>query len=185
MIKRNHIESGRIYFCTFTCLNWLHLIHIANAYDEVYKWFTILQKHENDIAGFVIMPNHVHVLVYVKNEQQNINTLLANGKRFMAYAIIKRLEQMGDAGTLAILEKAVTDTERNRNKKHRVFEISSDIKACYTEKFIAQKLNYIHYNPLQEKWKLAVFPEAWFHSSAAYYITGQQHPLVDIWHYKS
>ncbi|CAN5734625.1 hypothetical protein BH10BAC2_BH10BAC2_16450 [soil metagenome] len=162
MIKRNHTESGRIYFCTFTCLNWLYLFHIANAYDEVYKWFKVLQQYENEIAGFVIMPNHVHVLVYIKNEQQSINTLLANGKRFMAYEIIKRLEKMGDVGTLAILEKAVTHAERMRNKKHRVFEISSDIKACYTEKFIEQKLNYIHYNLLQEKWKLATLPEPGF-----------------------
>ena len=92
---------------------------------------------------------------------------------------------MGETNTLAILEQAVTDAERRRNKKHRVFEISSDIKACYTEKFLEQKLNYIHYNPLQEKWKLASLPEEYFHSSAAFYITGQQHPLVDIWHYKS
>ncbi len=35
-----------------------------------------------------------------------------------------------------------------------------------------EKLNYIHRNPLQEKWNLATKPEEYFYSSANFYLTG-------------
>ncbi|MEO9022132.1 MAG: hypothetical protein ABI237_07955 [Ginsengibacter sp.] len=211
-VKRNQPENFQTYFCTFTCLNWLHLFEISNLYDELYKWFNILIKKGNQIEGFVMMPNHVHLLLFV-NKNENVNKLLANGKRFLAYEVIDRLELLQHHDILSQLSAAVTLKEKQRNKKHRVFEISSDIKACYTEEFLLQKLNYIHNNSVSGIWNLVAIPEDYFHSSAAFYtfnqhnalqgfrvdITGsiahrplretilgsnQQHPLINITHYR-
>ena len=110
--------------------------------------------------------------------------MLANAKRFLAYEIIKRLEELNQGAILVKLQNAVTPDERLRNKKHRVFQASSDIKPCYTEQFILQKLNYIHNNPLQEQWKLATSPELYPHSSASFYQLNKQHEMVKITHYK-
>lgn len=54
------------------CKNWLHLFEITNLYDEIYKWFNILITKGNEIEAFVIMPNHLHLLIFV-NETNNIN----------------------------------------------------------------------------------------------------------------
>ena len=72
------------------------------------------------------MPNHLHLLIFV-NENESINKLLANGKRFLAYEIVKRLELQKQHEILAQLQLAVTVKEKQRQKKHRVFEVSSDI----------------------------------------------------------
>lgn len=37
------------------------------------------------IIGYVIMPNHIHVLIDFIKTHQTINTIIGNGKRFMAY----------------------------------------------------------------------------------------------------
>lgn len=42
----------------------------------------------------------------------------------------------------------------------------------YARKVIEQKLDYIHNNPLQEKWNLAKRPEEYTYSSAEYYEIG-------------
>ena len=42
----------------------------------------------------------------------------------------------------------------------------------FTDKVFDQKFDYIHNNPIQEKWKLAVYPEDYRWSSARYYVTG-------------
>ncbi|MEO6637745.1 MAG: hypothetical protein ABIN25_05685, partial [Ginsengibacter sp.] len=82
-IKLTQSEDVQTYFCTFTCLNWLHLFQITNLYDELYKWFNFLITRGNRIEGFVIMPNHLHLLLFV-SKNENVNKLLGNGKRFLA-----------------------------------------------------------------------------------------------------
>jgi hypothetical protein len=74
--------------------------------------------------------------------------------------------------------------ERIRKKKHRVFIPSSDIKLCYSDKFIIQKLEYIHANPLTGKWNLASIPVDYLHSSASYYELNKENPFIKLTHYK-
>ncbi len=143
----------------------------------------MLISKKNDIEGFVIMPNHLHLLIFT-NEKDAINMILANGKRFLAYEIVKRLESKQHLEILKQLQLAVTAKEKERNKKHKVFEISSDIKPVYTEKFLLQKLNYIHNNPITSKWKLAFLPEEYFHSSAAFYLLNKDHEFVSLTHWR-
>ena len=118
-IKLTQPESIQTYFCTFTCKNWLNLFEITNLYDDIYKWFNILINKGNEIEGFVIMPNHLQLLIFV-NENENINLVLANGKRFLAYEIIKRLQLQQQHEILHQLELQVTAKEKQRKKKHRV-----------------------------------------------------------------
>ena len=44
--------------------------------------------------GYAIMPNHVHFLIRVPGGGA-INTLLGNGKRFMAYELVQGLMSAG------------------------------------------------------------------------------------------
>ena len=66
----------------------------------------------------------------------------------------------------------VNATDKARKKMHKVFEPSFDWKECRTDKFIVQKLNYMHSNPCVAR--LCVQPEEYEHSSAKFYITGEQ-----------
>ncbi len=168
------MKTDGIYFITITCYDWLPLIQITNTYDAVYKWFNYLKQKGHYITGYVIMPNHLHALIAFSNSGKNINKIIGNGKRFLAYEIVKRLKETGHHIILKQLSEAVEVTDKKRGKLHEVFEDSFDIKECMTEKFIRQKLNYIHLNPCSGKWKLAVCPEDYPHSSAKFYSTADQ-----------
>jgi REP element-mobilizing transposase RayT len=166
-------EAG-IYFLTFTCHEWLPLIQLTNGYDLVYNWFNVLSSKGHTVTGYVIMPNHLHMLLYFAGGRQSLNTLVGNGKRFMAYDIINRLENQNETALLAKLQQAVQPMDKSRGKKHEVWKDSFDVKQCRTEKFVLQKLHYIHNNPCSGKWKLADDPIHYFHSSASFYINGKQ-----------
>ena len=92
------------------------------------------------------MPNHLHSLVFTKNEKDVINFIIGESKRFMAYEIVSRLKKKGRTDLLKILHDSVTQNEIVKKKNHNFFEPSADIKEILTEKFIRQKLNYIHKN---------------------------------------
>ena len=53
-----------------------------------------------------------------------------------------------------------------------MFEDSFDAKECYTRKFITQKLDYMHKNPVSKKWQLVKDFTEYPHSSASFYENG-------------
>jgi REP element-mobilizing transposase RayT len=145
-------EKGGIFFLTITCRGWHHLFSIADGYSLVYKWFDHLKENGHFILGYVIMPNHLHALIGFRHTgNKSINTVIGNGKRFMAYDLIKRLKDRKEDNMLTELASYVNKIERKRGKLHDVFEPSFDWKECYTDDFIEQKLKYIHENPCRGK----------------------------------
>ncbi len=172
-IRKAIAEKDGVYFITFTCTNWLSLFKICNAYDAVYNWFNNLQTQGHYIIGYVIMPSHVHAVIAFSNTGKSINTIISNGKRFIAYDLVKRLQQQNSSLILSELSSSLNNTERREGKLHNVFETSFDWKECRTEKFIQQKLDYIHFNPCKGN-KLVELPEQYEHSSGKYYYTGEQ-----------
>ena len=172
-VKRQIIEPDGVYFITFTCHQWLPLIAQTNSYDIVYNWFNHLTSKGHYVAGFVIMPNHVHVLIAFRNTGQSINTIVGNGKRFIAYEIIKRLQTQQETKLLHQLHLSVEAKDLERNKKHEVWEDSFDWKECRTNNYMEQKLTYMHANPCKGKWNLSIAPIDYEHSSARFYIAGQ------------
>jgi hypothetical protein len=74
---------------------------------------------------------------------KSLNTVIGNAKRFMAYEIIKRLEEKKDNKLLDFLHGSVKKREAKKGQIHKVFEDSFDAKECYSEEFIFQKLQYI------------------------------------------
>ena len=173
-IRKLITENEGVYFITFTCYKWMPLIEKTNSYDMVYKQFNYLQKSGHYIIGYVIMPNHLHVLIAFKNSGKTVNRIIGNMKRFMAYEIVKKLQQNNEKEILDTLTAGVNATDKSRGKLHEVFEPSFDCKECRSNKFIYQKLNYMHNNPCTGKWNLANNATAYKHSSAKFYVTGEQ-----------
>jgi REP element-mobilizing transposase RayT len=161
-----------VFFITFTCYRWLHLFETTNSYGSVYKWFDHLKSKGNYIISYVIMPNHMHLLIGFRNSGKSLNNIVGNGKRFIAYEIVNRLQAQGNEQTLQQMAESVNYTDRKRSKLHEVWEGSFDWKECSSKEMMAQKINYIHNNPCKGKWKLAESPASYLHSSADYYLTG-------------
>lgn len=78
-------ERDSIYFITFTCRGWQPLFELTASYDPVYRWFDQLTLKGHYITGYVTLHNHLHVLIGFKALTPSSNTILRNGKRFMAY----------------------------------------------------------------------------------------------------
>jgi REP element-mobilizing transposase RayT len=75
----------------------LPLIEEANAYRSVYRWFGHLKKDGCKVIGYVIMPNHFHVMLYPTDTGTSINKMVGECKRFMAYDIVQALKKSGRA----------------------------------------------------------------------------------------
>jgi len=120
------------------------------------------------------MPNHVHALIGFRPAGKSINTIIGNGKRFIAYDIVKRLQEAKNTPLLKILSDGVSPSDKRQGKLHEVYEGSFDLKLCHSYKFLKQKLDYMHANPVSKKWSLVKDHIEYAHSSAKYYEKGVQ-----------
>jgi REP element-mobilizing transposase RayT len=150
-VKQTIPYNHGIFFITITCHKWIPLIEQTNSYDAVYKWFDYLKSKGHYIVGYTIMPNHIHALIGFQNTGKRINTIIGNGKRFMAYQIIDRLKVQNQEGMLKQLQLAVETKDKERNKQHEVWDGSFDWKDCRRDEFIKQKLDYMASQSLQGK----------------------------------
>jgi len=152
-------------FFTATNLNWLPVLQ--NDYHkqillEAFKHR--VQKNQLTIYAFVIMPNHFHTIWQIHNgiEREDFQDSLL---KFTARSILKFM-RMHDAALLEQLNVKAADRD------YQVWERKSLSTDLFTEEVFLQKLNYIHNNPVQQKWKLAQLPEEYNFSSAKFYETG-------------
>ncbi len=148
--RKLHQNDGAVYFGTFTCHQWIPLFHELKAYDLFYSWMHLATAQGYHFLGYAIMPNHAHFILRV-HEGGAINTLLSNGKRFMAYEFVQRLTAVGRHDLLDRLKEGLRPSDIARGQKHRVFATSTDLVELFSGKKIEQKLKYIHANPVSKR----------------------------------
>lgn len=183
-LHTKHTEPYEVYFCTVTCYKWLSLFEESKAYHSVYRWFQHLRNDGCQLTGYVIMPNHFHVLLFPTHSGTSVNKMVGEGKRFMAYDIVNSIKKSGNKILLKELQNGVERKEKLKGKKHQVFRSSFDARLCYSEKMVEQKLDYIHHNPVSRKWTLVKDFALYTHSSARFYELGEWDSKVPIVHYK-
>lgn len=100
------------------------------------------------IIGYVIMPNHVHAIIAFSNTDKSINSIVSNGKRFLAYDLIKRLQQQNGNLILSELSSGLNNTERKEGKLHNVFETSFDWKPAWRQTGNAEQKSSFNKNQI-------------------------------------
>ena len=98
-------------------------MELTNGYELVYKWFDYLKTKGHLVTGYVIMPNHIHALLYFSATDKSINKIVGDGKRFIAYEIVKRLKEEGRDDILIRLQDAVEASDSQRGKKHEAWSM--------------------------------------------------------------
>ena len=158
---RHFDEAGHAHFLTFSCYHRMPLL----SKDRSRRWLVAaLQaarlKHRFDLWAWVIMPEHVHLLLWPRHPHYRISTILADMKRPEGQEAVAWLE----VNQPDFLERL---TVRNRNRTYRHFwQVGpGQDRNVYDPATAHQIVDYIHTNPVQRG--LAGRPEDWPWSSAA------------------
>lgn len=152
-------------FFTATILNWNSLLREDEYKDIIIKSLKFLIDEKSVVVyGFVIMPNHIHLLWQIQDghKQQNIQQRFL---KFTAQQMKFKLQEAKDT-RLGIFRVNAKDREFQFWERN---PLSIDL---WSPQVLTQKLDYIHNNPMQPKWRLADSPENYRYSSARFYETG-------------
>lgn len=128
-------------------------------------------KHCFKILAYVIMPDHVHILIFPEKEQYSISKILAGiklpvSRKFINFAkvenhiILARMSHKSSSGvTIYRFWQRGGGYDRNLVSRSAVMNV----------------IQYIHVNPLRRG--LVNMPEQWFWSSLGYYSGSDKYPL--------
>jgi putative transposase len=161
-------------FLTATLLNWQHLLDDEFKQIIVDSMSWLVQEKRCIIYGFVIMPNHIHLLWKIEDgfERAKVQGALLS---FTAHEFKKNL---------IFDERKLTNYRVNLiDRSYQFWQRDCVVKECWGEKFFEQKLDYTHNNPVQSHWSLCEVPEDYYWSSASFYESGVS-PFLFLTHYK-
>lgn len=160
-------DQSHCYFLTLTVVNWIDVFSRKNYRDIIIDSLDYCQKHKGlTIFGYVIMTNHTHLLA--RSEHDNLSSILRDFKSFTSKEILKHINLETESRRdwmLSLFKGAAIHNERNAS-----FQIwTHDNRAIniYSNKFLMQKLNYIHMNPVRAGF--VAEPQEYLYSSATNY----------------
>jgi REP element-mobilizing transposase RayT len=159
------MELLQVYFWTNTIKDWKNLLqkdkYKALIIDQL-KW--LCDRNKIVVYGFVLMPNHMHLL-WELVEMNGKEKPHASFNKWTSSNFLKDLR-------IHHPEALPYFTEETLERNHRFWQRDPLAILMDTKKKFEQKLEYVHLNPLQEKWNLAKFPEEYKWSSARFYESG-------------
>ncbi|MEQ9422872.1 MAG: transposase [Cyclobacteriaceae bacterium] len=163
-LRKSSIEIGRIYFWTAIINKWQHLLRTDSFKDVIISSLQYLHtKNLIDVFGFVIMPNHIHLIWRINN---------MNGKESPASSLLKfsahQFKKMLSSHELSNY-KVTRD-----NKSYEFWQRDSLAIHLYSPEVMYQKLEYIHGNPTTERWSLVKDTCDYVYSSASFYEKGSK-----------
>ncbi len=128
-------------------------------------------KYNITIHGFVVMPNHIHLLLHAQ-DQAVISKFTGKLKEYSAKQIIGWCVSNNEHALLSRFASSAVESFRGHT--YQVWQQGFDNVAIIRPEDILVKLNYIHNNPLQERWNLCQSAEDYPFSSASCYLTGRE-----------
>lgn len=168
-----HAENeNKIHFLTFTTIEWIDIFTKPQYFKLLAESLKFCQKNLGlKIYGFVFMSNHLHFLWQAKEGYQ-LSNIVQSFKRFTTEKLkllIKKDSRKYISGLIR------TSFYKRAGNKFQVWQDYNYPEVIETEKFLRQKLNYIHDNPRKKEY--VTNPEDWFYSSAKFYISGEATPI--------
>ena len=163
--RNSSLDLNEVYFWTSTVKDWKHLLE-PDKYKQIISdnLQMLVDRGLIKVYGFVIMPNHIHIIweLLKLNGKEKPH---ASFNKAVAHEILIDLK----ANHPQVLEHLRVD---ERERQYRVWQRDPLAILMDSQEKLEQKLEYIHLNPLQEKWSLCDRPELYPWSSASFYEDG-------------
>jgi putative transposase len=154
--------TREIYFYTATINQWKSILSDHNLEPIIIQSLSYLyNKGCIKVYGFVIMPNHIHLIWEL---------LKYNGKESPASSLMKftahQFQYILKQRAPDVLSQFKVSSE---SRKYNFWQEKPDWFLLNKTSTIEQKLNYIHLNPMRGKWNLVKDPNQYYFSSSSFY----------------
>ena len=125
------------------------------------------EKKGLEIYGFCIMSNHLHMICKAINEI-TLPDIMRDLKKYTSKKITKTILDEPESRRIWMLNYFENVSKHlKKDQKYKVWQNEYYAEVIYSNKFLLQKLNYIHNNPVRAG--IVDQPEHYLYSSARNY----------------
>ena len=166
---RPDFDPNHLYFVTTAAVQHRPLFQRDVLKRLVVDTLDCMRLHGRfKLYRFVIMPNHIHLIIQCRGEDP-LAACLHDLKKQIADRVIRHYRGEGNHAALDMLRPA----SAGPNRQSQVWEVGYNAKDVFGPSFLREKMTYIHGNPCQPQWNLAECPEDYLWSSARFYLLEQ------------
>ncbi|MBC8756672.1 transposase [Kordia sp. YSTF-M3] len=166
--KYKATEQDAAYFITITTVGWVDIFTRLRQKYSIINALQYCQKHKGlEIYAYCIMSSHIHLLCKVQGDSL-LSNVIRDFKTYTSKKIIEIIKEYPESRREWLLDyfkKACSHLKRKQ--MYKVWQNGYHAEKVYSNKFIKQKINYIHNNPVMEK--IVANPEDYVFSSARNY----------------
>ena len=161
-------ENEALYFVSFAIVDWIDVFTRKAYKDILIKSLKYCQQHKGlELYAWVVMTNHVHLIAGASHN--SLSNILRDMKKHTSLQLKNAIQQHPEESRrewmMDLFRKAGKSNSNNNN--FQFWQQDNHPIELLTPKFIHQKLNYIHNNPVVAGW--VDKPEDYLYSSARDY----------------
>lgn len=168
---KHSIKKNASYYLTLTVVNWVDIFTRNNHRRVIVDSLRYCIRNKGlNVYAWCLMSNHLQLIVNCEEPYQ-LKDVIRDFKRHTVKQIIFQIINEPESRREWLLrEFTEAGMKSERNKKYKFWKTGNHAIELYSEKFVWEKLNYIHNNPVAEKFVRQ--PEDWVYSSASNYYNG-------------
>jgi putative transposase len=156
---------GDLHFVTFSCYRRRPLLGTVRARDCFVEILDLVRSNRNFLLlGFVVMPEHVHLLVS-EPPGSNPSVALQVLKQQVSRSLRKKRKRPPEGQLRLKFAEAQIEEEHFWQRRFYDFNV-------WSEKKFKEKLKYMHANPVKRG--LVLHPKDWPWSSWGHYARGEK-----------
>ena len=166
MCEKYKIFPDGLYFVTLTTVGWIDVFTRAIYCDEIVKNLNYcIDNKKLKVFAFCIMPSHIHLIAKTEDDV-SLSNVLRNFKSYTSKQIIKMIEESHTESRREwLLYMFEFYGKKNaHNVKYQFWQQNNHAFDLFSNKFIDQKVNYIHNNPVEAR--IVTEPHFYVYSSA-------------------
>ena len=150
MCEKYKIFPDGLYFVILTTVGWIDVFTRAIYCDEIVKNLNYsIDNKKLKVFAFCIMPSHIHLIAKTEDDV-SLSDMLRDFKSYTKQ-IIKMIEESATESRREWLLYMFEfyGNKNAHNVKYQFWEQHNHAFDLFSNKFIDQKVNYIHNNPVE------------------------------------
>lgn len=166
--KYKATTTEECYFITITTVGWIDVFTRLSQKQNIINSLKYCQENKGlEIYAYCIMSSHIHLLCKATNGFI-MSDVMRDFKRFTSKKILQIITEEPESRRewmLAYFKNACEHLKSEQDFK--VWQNGYHAEHIFSNKFIRQKIDYIHFNPVKDK--IVALPEDYYFSSARNY----------------